>query len=176
MSPAPLPRRDDPRMHTVEMAALSPADLAEDGGGRRRRPAPLTTRQTAALVAAGGALGAVLRFVLQLLLPSTIAPTLVEIPWATWIANAVGCLGAGMLTGVIEVHPHAPRWLEPFAVLGLCGAFTTASTVVLQVGAMIGADFPLVGLEYGIATVVIALGAVVLGIAAGRLLGKRVRA
>jgi len=163
-------------MHTVEMAALSPADLGEDGGARRPRRAPLTTRQTALLVAGGGALGSVLRFVLELALPSTITPTLVEIPWATWLANAVGCLGVGLVSGLIEVHPRAPRWLEPFVVIGLCGAFTAVSTVVLQVGAMIGADFPLVGLEYGMATVVVALGAVVLGIAAGRLLGKRVRA
>ena len=47
------------------------------------------------------------------------------------------------------------------------------STLVLQVSAMIGADFPLIALEYGLGSAVLALLALVVGLLAGRILGKR---
>lgn len=156
------------------MAALSAAELGEEVA--ERRPAPLTARRTALLVALGGALGAVLRYLLQLALPPTITPTVVATPWSTWAANLIGCLGVGLITGIIETHPRAPAWLEPFVVVGLCGSFTVMSVVVLQVSAMIGASFPLLSLEYSLLTALAALAAVVLGIAVGRVVGKRVRA
>ena len=171
MTTAPLPRRDDPRMHTVEMAAVS-GDLEDHEILTSVRPGP-STRETALLVAAGGALGATLRYLLELAVPTIATPTLVDIPWSTWTANVLGCLLMGVIAGYLESGGRAPAWARPFLATGLCGGFTTMSTLVLQVSAMIGADFPLIALEYGLGSAVLALLALVVGLLAGRILGKR---
>lgn len=174
VSAVPVPRRrDDPRMQTVEMAALpAGADDAEPPKPCPSR-APLSTRRTALLVAAGGAGGALVRYLLELAVPSTITPTLVEVPWATWTVNVLGCLALGMLTGWTEVRPRAPRWCAPLLGTGACGGFTTMSTLVLQVSAMLGTGFPLTALEYGMGSVVVSLAAAVVGLWTGHLIGRR---
>lgn len=168
-------------MRTVEMAAILVPDAAESpceeieelGSGR---PA-LSLLRTALLVAAGGALGSVLRWALSAAMPATVTPTLIEIPWATLIANAVGCLSLGVLAGMIEVRPDLPRWLMPFVGTGLCGGFTTMSAVVLQASSMLGAGFSVQALFYGLATAATALMGTVTGLAVGRVAAQdRVRA
>lgn len=172
-TPAPSRRRDDPRMHTVEMAAISAEEVEADLVRILPPSAPLRLRHVAVLVVAGGALGSALRFVLDLILPVTLTPTIVSIPWSTALANLLGCLVAGAVTGLIATHPRAPLWVEPFLVTGVCGAFTTMSVLTLQVTAMVGADFPLMALLYGIGTAVSALAAAVLGHLLGTVLGRR---
>lgn len=175
MSPeAPVPRREDPRMHTVEMAALpATADIAEAlGVGLPDRP-PVRLRTVALLVAAGGAAGSLARYGLELLLPVTFTPTLAPIPWPTGIANVIGCLGIGVLAGRIEVRPGMPRWVHPLLGTGFCGGFTTMSALVLQVAAMIGADYPAHALAYGLGSAILALAAVSLGLWIGHVTGRR---
>lgn len=47
-------------------------------------------------------------------------------PWATFAANALGCLLIGLLIGYFErVHTN---WLYMLLVTGFCGGFTTFST------------------------------------------------
>ena len=91
-------------MHTVEMAALRDVDVADSETlvSGPVRPAPATWR-IALLVAAGGALGAMLRFLLTVLDPAVTTPTLVEVPWATLTVNVLGSLGLGALNGVLEI-------------------------------------------------------------------------
>lgn len=160
-------------MQTVEMAALAIADAEEILGSGPARP-PLPRRRTALYVAAGGALGALLRHALQLLLPSTTTPTLVELPWATLLANVLGCLAMGLLAGGLEVRRDAAPWLRPFVGIGMIGGFTTFSTVVLEGSAMIGADFPRLALLYAVLTVVTATAAVLLGLMVGRVSARAV--
>ena len=96
-------------MHTVEMDALRLEDSTEAetlSSGPPRTPLP--SRQVVLLVAAGGALGALLRFLLSAAVPILATPTLVELPWATLLANVLGCLGLGALVGVLEVRPGRP--------------------------------------------------------------------
>ncbi|GAA4522498.1 CrcB family protein [Brachybacterium paraconglomeratum] len=127
----------------------------------------LTWWQTALLVAAGGALGGILRFTLSVLAPTVTTPTLVELPWATIWVNLIGCLALGGLNGVLEVR-SGRSWMQPLLGTGLCGGFTTFSAVVLEGSAMIGADFPLLALSYGTVTVVLCLGGMILGLILGR--------
>lgn len=164
LSSAAMRRRDDPRMRTVEMAAISVDDLRGASG-------VLTRRQTMLLVAGGGAVGALLRYVLLLLIPATFTPTLVEFPWATGIANVVGCLAIGVVAGLIETAAVRARWVQPFFATGVCGGFTTFSTMVLHGSAMIGADFPVQALEYVGSTVALSVIAVVAGLILGRRAG-----
>ena len=134
--------------------------------------AELAPWRTALLVAAGGAVGAMLRFSLTVIAPAVTTPTLVELPWTTLWVNLLGCLGLGLLNGTLEVRSPRP-WLTPLLGTGLCGGFTTFSTVVLEGSAMIGADFPVLAITYATSTVVLCLGAVVLGLLGGRRLAQR---
>ena len=162
-------------MHTVEMAALRHVDVADSETlvSGPVRPAPAIWR-IALLVAAGGALGAMLRFLLTVLDPTVTTPTLVEVPWATLTVNVLGSLGLGALNGVLEVREGRP-WMRPLLGTGLCGGFTTMSAVVLEGSAMIGADSPLLALLYAALTLALCLGAVVLGLLLGNRLGARGR-
>ncbi|WP_258773495.1 fluoride efflux transporter FluC [Brachybacterium alimentarium] len=164
----PTPRRDDPRMRTVEMAALNLEDVdATETFGSGPVQTTLPRWKIALLVAGGGAVGSLLRFLLSVLIPTVTTPTLVELPWATFWVNAVGCLSLGVLTGVLEARPARP-WVLPLVGTGLCGGFTTFSTVVLEGSAMIGADFPLQAFTYAMMTMVVCLLAVAFGILGGR--------
>ncbi len=127
--------------------------------------------RTAMLVAAGGAVGAMLRLSLTVLAPTVTTPTLVELPWATLWVNLLGCLGLGLLNGVLEVRAQRP-WLQPLLGTGLCGGFTSFSAVVLEGSAMIGADFPVLAMTYTVVTVVVCLSGIVLGLLGGRRLGR----
>lgn len=156
-------------MHTVEMAALRFDDLDQttDTFGSGPVQVPLPSWKIALLVAGGGAVGAMLRFVVSLIIPTVSTPTLVELPWATFWVNLLGCLGLGTLTGVLEARPGRP-WVQPLLGVGLCGGFTTMSTVVLEGSAMVGADFPLEAFGYALLTVVLCLAATVAGLLGGR--------
>lgn len=160
-------------MQTVEMAAIRP-DLAESALGDSARN-PLPARTALLLVAAGGAAGAVLRFTVSGLLPSTATLTFTQIPTATLMVNILGCLALGVLAGHLETRGEHPAWVHPLLAVGLCGGFTTVSTVSLQTAAMLGADFPLIGLEYLLITLGSTIGATVLGLVLGRILGARLR-
>jgi len=154
-------------MQTVEMAALTQQDLVDAttlGSGPVH--APLPRYQVALLVAAGGALGGVLRLAVTLLAPTVTTPTLVETPWSTLSVNVLGSLVLGVLIGAIEVRSMRP-WVFPLLGTGVCGGFTSLSTVVLEGSAMIGADFPMAGLGYAMVTIVGGIGAVVLGLFTG---------
>ncbi len=88
-------------------------------------------------VAAGGAIGAVARFGLNVYLQRD-----AEFPWGTFTANLFGCLVMGFIAQLIAssawfndagIIPDQYRLL--FAV-GFCGSFTTLSSMVLEINTM----------------------------------------
>lgn len=81
-----------------------------------------------ALVAAGGAIGAVLRYLATL----AFAGTAMALPWGTLTANLLGCFLIGgimelVVRGVL-VSPEARLLLAT----GLCGGFTTMSSFIYE--------------------------------------------
>lgn len=89
-------------------------------------------------VAAGGALGAMARYALNVELQSESA-----YPWGTLAANLGGCLAMGVIAGLVAhsawfnqsgIIPDQYRLL--FAV-GFCGSFTTLSALVLELHTML---------------------------------------
>ncbi|MEV4288169.1 CrcB family protein [Nonomuraea bangladeshensis] len=122
-----------------------------------------------AVIAAGGALGALARHGLQSALPAPPG----GFPWATFWGNVSGCLLIGVLMVVItEVRP-AHRLVRPFLGVGVLGGYTTFSTYVVDVRRVVEAGAPVVGLAYLAATMAAALAAVAAGMwltrrAAGR--------
>jgi CrcB protein len=89
-------------------------------------------------VAIGGALGAVARFALNVLMQRDIA-----FPWGTLSANLLGCLMMGVIAQLVAtsawfndagVIPDQYRLL--FAI-GFCGSFTTLSALVMELHTML---------------------------------------
>ncbi|MFB9725096.1 CrcB family protein [Haloechinothrix salitolerans] len=123
--------------------------------------APRTIRWDVVLgVAAGGGIGSLARYGLAVALPA--APG--EFPWATLLANVIGCLLIGVLMAALTEAGRPHRLLRPFFGIGLLGGFTTLSTYVVEVFDAGTAGAPVVAVLYGIGTVVAALFAVVAGL------------
>jgi CrcB protein len=80
-----------------------------------------------AVVALGGAIGAMLRYGVKIALPVTLAW-----PWATLIVNA---LGAAAIAAAYTYAAKAalPPWFMLFLMTGVLGGFTTFSAFTLDV-------------------------------------------
>ena len=112
------------------------------------------------LVAAGSALGGVLRYLVSLGLAAQKG-----FPWATLSVNVIGSFLIGLLSGLIARHCGGNgEGIRLFAVVGFCGGFTTFSTfsnetfrllegsqwisAAVYVGASVLAGFAAVSLGY----------------------------
>ena len=96
--------------------------------------------------AAGGALGAVLRYGVGLGMAGRSG-----FPWATLSVNVAGSLLFGLLIVWLNERVPAANELRVFLLVGVLGAFTTFSTfswetlVLLEQGAMLRATMNIVG-------------------------------
>jgi len=79
-----------------------------------------------ALVAAGGAIGAVARYALQQWLPSD------SLPWGTMTANLVGSLLLGILLGAVAAGATFGDEVVLLFGTGVLGAFTTMSAFAVD--------------------------------------------
>lgn len=85
-----------------------------------------------AVIAAGGALGAVARHALALWLPGGGAA---GFPWGIFAVNLSGCALIGVLMALIGEggrEARAPALLRPFLGVGVLGGFTTFSAYALD--------------------------------------------
>ena len=78
-------------------------------------------------VAAGGALGALLRYGIGLF-----ATSLIPIAWAVFFANLLGCFLLGVYFGY-RTHAEIPQNLHLFILTGFLGGLTTFSSLMLDV-------------------------------------------
>jgi CrcB protein len=81
------------------------------------------------LVLLGGGIGSVARYLLSYLLTKN---NTTQFPWATFIANAIGCLLIGLLFGYIQKNNLQNETLKLLLITGFCGGFTTFSTFSLE--------------------------------------------
>lgn len=79
---------------------------------------------TVLLVLVGGAVGAPLRYLTDLLVQARHDSVL---PWGTLTVNVVGSLVLGVVASAV-VHAGSPAWLLTLVGTGFCGALTTFST------------------------------------------------
>jgi CrcB protein len=79
---------------------------------------------TALLVLAGGAVGAPLRYLTDLMVQAR-HDTL--FPWGTFTVNVVGSLVLGGVAASVQIA-GAASWVQPLVGTGFCGALTTFST------------------------------------------------
>jgi fluoride exporter len=102
---------------------------------------------TVLLVLVGGAIGAPVRYLVDLVVQSRHDSAL---PWGTFTVNAAGSLVLGLTAGGVAAA-GGPTWLLSLAGTGFCGALTTFSTFSFETvrlaeeGAMRGAALNLAG-------------------------------
>jgi CrcB protein len=75
-------------------------------------------------VVAGGLIGSLIRYL--------VAGDPGDVPWELLGVNLAGAVLAGWLIGRIRLHAGPAHWLLPFAVVGIAGALTTFSGVVVD--------------------------------------------
>jgi CrcB protein len=81
--------------------------------------------RTLLLIAFGGGIGSVLRYLTSVLVQKYYASVF---PLATLITNVLGCFIIGLLMGVFEKNQVVTSDLKWLFVTGFCGGYTTFST------------------------------------------------
>lgn len=112
-------------------------------------------------IAVGGAFGAVARFSLEQWLGQSLGT---EFPWGILLINVSGSLAIGILFVLLVEHGHLSSTYRSALMVGFLGAFTTFSTFSLQTLALIETGRFLEALTYVLASVVLSLGAVAIGV------------
>ena len=115
------------------------------------------------LVGIGGALGAVARWQLGGVVLHHTAGW--RFPLSTFVVNVVGCLVAGVLSGLVIKH----EWFSPdarlFLFTGVLGGFTTFSAFGVDAVHLLRRGEHLTALGYVLATVVAGIGGLWLALA-----------
>ncbi len=106
-------------------------------------------------VAVGGALGAMARFALNVVLQRDIA-----FPWGTLSANLLGCLVMGAVAHLVATSAWfndtgiVPDQYRLLFAIGFCGSFTTLSALVMEVHTMLQRSELLNSFAYMMATMI----------------------
>jgi CrcB protein len=121
--------------------------------------------RTIAVVAAGGALGALARYGLLLAWPTRPG----AFPWGTFAINVAGCFAIGVLMVIVtELRPAHPL-VRPFLGTGVLGGFTTFSAYAEELRALLRPEWMVTAVLYLAGTVLAALAATVAGMRLTRL-------
>lgn len=80
------------------------------------------------LIALGGGIGSLLRYILLVLFPINQS----GFPTATFLANLVASFVLGCIVGFVSIQTKEISWLKPFLIIGLCGGFSTFSTFAFE--------------------------------------------
>jgi fluoride exporter len=118
-------------------------------------------------VAAGGAIGAVARYLLAVAVQARWPG---PFPAGTFVVNVTGCLLIGMLAGTLETRAAFSPAVRLFIAPGILGAFTTFSTFGLETVAALTHGQVGIALANIALSVLAGLAAVATGIWLGRLI------
>jgi len=114
------------------------------------------------LASAGGALGAGARYLVGVLAVSWLGA---GFPWGTLFVNVVGSFLMGIVVEGVALRCGGSTELRTFLSTGILGGFTTFSAFSLEVVALAERKLPGLALAYVIASVVLAVAALVAGMA-----------
>lgn len=118
-------------------------------------------------VAAGGALGAVGRYLVGFGMLRWLGP---NFPWGTLTVNIVGSLAMGLLVGALAHRYSISPEIRAFLTIGLLGGFTTFSAFTLDVSVLLERKDQAMAIFYVAASVGLAVGALFAGLAIARAL------
>ena len=119
-----------------------------------------------ALVATGGALGALARYQVGRLVANLAGPDNV-FPWGTLSVNIVGSLAMGALVGWLARGTTSEQAAESLRLLvgvGLLGGFTTFSAFSAEMVALMHRGAALQALGYGATSIIAGMAAVIAGL------------
>jgi CrcB protein len=154
------------------MAEVFPADSDVDLHVTRQRAELGRGRWLLlSVISVGGVLGALGRYGLSEAFPAGTG----RFPWATFAINVIGCLLIGVLMVLVAEVWAGRRLIRPFLGVGVLGGFTTFSTYVVDIQRLVAVGAASTGLAYLAGTVVAALAATWMGLAAARWVISRVR-
>lgn len=108
------------------------------------------------VVGAGGAIGAMARYMISLI------PIHTPFPFLTLITNLIGAIIIGFIAGFINTNPLSHKSLL-FWKMGICGGFTTFSAFSLEAMELIKDGKSILSLLYIILSVTLCLIGVLLG-------------
>ena len=117
------------------------------------------------LIAAGGAIGSVARYLVAGWLNND------TFPWGTAVVNISGCFAIGLLFFYLAAQGTASAELRAFAIIGVLGGFTTMSSFSLDTVAMFDGGRSALATANVFIGVGLCLAGTVLGRAAGLWLG-----
>ncbi len=115
-------------------------------------------------VAAGGALGAVLRYMVSFI------PFRGDFPMATFLVNIIGAFALGFISGLV-IDKDVSHTAELFMKTGMCGGFTTFSTFSLEAITLIEGGKVILGTVCIAVSLIGSLSGVFFGLTLGRALG-----
>lgn len=92
--------------------------------------------RTLAYIAAGGIIGSLGRFGIDVLVAGNLPLTPQDFPISTLVVNVLGCLAIGILAPLLLVRSNWTN-ARPFLITGILGGFTTFSALAVQSGIML---------------------------------------
>src|SRR5437879_13261634 len=119
---------------------------------------------TLLIIAVGGAIGSVCRYVMVDLVQRMTHPAF---PFGTLAVNIVGSLIVGLVSGYI-MNMQAHPLIRPALIVGFCGGFTTFSTFSFETFGLISGGEWGRAAAYVVASVVACIAGTALGFAAAR--------
>ncbi len=126
--------------------------------------------RTILAVAAGAAIGGVLRLVITTLVVGRFGPGLSF--YATFSINVVGCYLIGVVLGLAQERVDFNPLLRVFLAVGVLGGFTTFSSFAYEAFRMATAALALTAALYVCGSVVFGFGGAYLGVATARAIGR----
>ncbi|WP_260928642.1 fluoride efflux transporter FluC [Novosphingobium sp. 9] len=121
------------------------------------------------LVAAGGALGSWLRFVVGLGWSALLGPARAgAFPISTLTVNVLGSLAMGVIAGLFARHGSHGESARLFLMVGVMGGFTTFSSFSLDVISLAQRGQPGLGMFYAGLSVLTGIVALVAGLSVAR--------
>ena len=112
------------------------------------------------LVLLGGGFGSIARYLLSYFFTKNNAS---NFPWATFIANSLGCLIIGLLFGYIQKNSLQNETFKLLLITGFCGGFTTFSTFSLENIQFIQNQNYNLAIIYTLASILVGFLAVIIG-------------
>lgn len=112
------------------------------------------------LVAAGGAVGSVCRYLVGVGALRLLGPSF---PWGTLTVNVVGCFGIGVLAELIVTRFGASADLRLLLITGFLGGFTTFSAFALDAVSLFERGAAFSSFVYLASSIVVSIAATVAG-------------